>query len=84
MKKITYTIIELWDGFYVELNFDKKQKIMNAWLCHEDIGIKDYVVGLPAYQRCENKTYTIEELTELALCQIDKNIDMYIECYMND
>ncbi len=85
-SRITIYRYELNDGFYAEINFDKKRKYYECYLGHERVGIKDYMFGLPEYQECEDKHYDLSDIEEIVFDNIayDNYVDYYIERYMED
>lgn len=88
VKKLQITVhrYKLNDGFYAEINYDKKGKLYECYLGHERIGTKDFMFGWPEYQESEKKHYDLSDVEELVLNCIayDNYIDYYIDTYMGD
>ena len=91
LKKIKKTVPKYYEvpapwnkmGFYLEVyeKIEMGTNVIEAWLCKEDIGIKEHLIGLPLEQ--PDKTYTYHETLEIIENMLTNNC-RHIRFYLED
>lgn len=88
IKKLGTVSIERYSyGDYIveveEHNDEKLGLMWDFWLYRDGMGVKDFMIGLPANQMQSNEphVYTKEEAMELGFFQLDEQIAFYQEEY---
>lgn len=72
------------DGFYFDLVVDFKKHMLNAWIWHEDYGVKSYMFGVD-YKEDNNSYYSeYTQFIELVYNSIESDINAYKKEYMED
>ncbi|MBR6859711.1 MAG: hypothetical protein IKM73_00120 [Acidaminococcaceae bacterium] len=91
IKKLNDVTIERYSyGDYIveveELNDEKNGLMWDFWLYRNGMGVKEFMIGLPANQMQSNNphVYTKEEALELGFFQLDDHIKFYQENYECD
>ena len=67
---------------FIEENVDDS-KMLSVWICRENVGIKEYLMGLPYKQ--PDKTYTYEEIFKIAEANLtDVNGYYHVKYYCEE
>lgn len=77
---------ELPFGFFAEIELIENDrvygKLYDCFLCHKDYCVKDNIFGLPEFQECENKHYSLEEIEDIL--ETNLFVQNYFELYYED
>lgn len=85
-KEIKIYRYELPFGFFAEIELRDdpilKRKTYDCFLYHTAYIVKEHIFGLPEFQECENKHYSLEEIEDI----LETNLysQNYFESYYED